>query len=89
MISKHKLKFYITLKLQVFTSKALENSKNQHYSSERNETYIFRVPFGPRFDFMTSCKFFAAVILICKVATDRANSALGFKHIKLDILTLY
>lgn len=48
-------------------------------------TYIFMVPFGPKFVFRTSCNPLAAVIFTCKAAAALATSALGFNVLIADI----
>jgi hypothetical protein len=42
--------------------------------------YIFRVPLGPKFVFITSCKPLAPLIFISRAAAWRASSAFGFKQ---------
>ena len=51
----------------------LDNLTNRNFF-----THIFIVPFGPRFVFSTLCNPKAALVLSCKAAAARANSALGF-----------
>lgn len=48
-------------------------------------TYIFIVPLGPKFVFITSCKPFEAEILIASAWAARAVSAFGFNKLIDDI----
>lgn len=48
-------------------------------------TYIFMVPLGPRFVLKTSCRPFAALMLIANACVDRATSALGLSDFIADI----
>lgn len=42
--------------------------------------YIFKVPLGPRLDFITSCNPIAALIFIAKAWIFLSTSAFGFKY---------
>ena len=44
-------------------------------------TYIFMVPLGPRFDFITSWMPLAAEILTARAWAARATSAFGFRRL--------
>lgn len=49
--------------------------------------YIFRVPFGPRLVFITSCNPRAPLMFISSAAALRANSAFGFNTEIADIIS--
>lgn len=61
---------------------------NQQISraGKRCQTYIFMVPFGPRFDLRTSCKPMAAAMLMASACPALATSALGFNNFTAAIL---
>lgn len=48
-------------------------------------TYIFMVPFGPRFVFITSCRPLAPEMLMASACDARANSAFGFSRLIEDM----
>ena len=52
-------------------------------------TYIFIVPFGPKFVRKTSCRPLAALMLMASACVDLATSALGFKDFIAAMVNIY
>jgi hypothetical protein len=87
MLDLHLMQEHISVLGQLQLSTTGYQPENRGIRFSKKVAYIFRVPFGPRLVFITSCNPRAPLMFISSAAALRANSAFGFNTEIADIIS--